>query len=68
MADTSSNREAASEDPNLELVRRSGWNITVAYGNYCVAWRNRGEEVVLVWRNGTWIQVSGRGGEWRDAA
>jgi len=60
-------RDVPVGEPNLELVRRSGWNVTVAYGHYCVAWRNRGEEVLLVWRNGAWEQVSGRG-EWRDAA
>jgi hypothetical protein len=63
----SPHQEAAPEEPNLEIVRRSGWHVTHAAGRYCVAWRGRDEEVVLVWRNGTWERVTGRG-QFRDAA
>jgi hypothetical protein len=62
-----SDRELAAGEPNLEIVRRAGWAVRIAYGRYCVAWRGRDEEVVLVWRNGTWEQLNGRG-QWRDAA
>jgi len=60
-----SNREARSDEPNLELVRRAGWSVGDVSGRYCVAWRGRDEEVVLVWQNGTWEQLTGRG-HWRD--
>ena len=61
-----SNREAQSDEPNLEMVHRAGWSVRAVSGRYCVAWRGRNEEVVLVWRNGTWEQLIGRG-RWRDA-
>ena len=61
-----SNRQTATDEPNLELVRRAGWAILFTAGLYCVAWRGRGEEVVLVWQHGTWEQLIGRG-HWQDA-
>jgi hypothetical protein len=67
MGDILSDKETKRDEPNLEVIRRAGWAVTTTYGRYCVAWRGRGEEVVLVWRNGTWEQITGRG-QWRDAA
>ena len=64
MGNILSNREARSDEPNLELVRRAGWSVRAVSGRYCVAWRGRDEEVVLVWQNGTWEQLTGRG-HWR---
>jgi hypothetical protein len=55
-----------SDVPNLELIRRSGWNVGTARGIYAVAWRGR-EEVLLVWRDGAWERTAGKG-DYRDAA
>jgi hypothetical protein len=52
------NREG---EPNVELLRRTGWSVATSLGSYCVAWRGR-DEVVFEWRAGTWHRVSGRGG------
>ena len=65
MGTIQSDRDARADEPNLEVVRRAGWAVRVACGRYCVAWRGRDEEVVLVWQNGTWEQLTGRG-HWRD--
>ena len=48
-------------EPNIELLRRSGWSVGVSSGSYCVAWRGQ-HEVVFEWRFGEWHRVSGRGG------
>ena len=48
-------------DPNVELLRRNGWNVATISGSYCVAWRGR-DEVVFEWRDGGWHRVGGRGG------
>jgi hypothetical protein len=48
-------------EPNVELLRRSGWVIGISSGIYCVAWKGR-HEVVFEWRLGAWHRVSGRGG------
>ena len=55
------------EFPNVELLRRDGWAVASQSGPYCVAFRGS-EEVVLVWRDGRWHQVSGRGGALPEAA
>jgi hypothetical protein len=52
--------------PNLELIRRSGWSVGSASGNYATAWRGR-DEVLLVWRDGGWERAAGKG-DYRDAA
>ncbi len=46
------------DSPNPELLRRHGWSVKVAYGSYCVVWRGS-QEVVMVWRNGTWHRAGG---------
>jgi len=48
-------------EPNVELLRRSGWSIGTFSGAYCVAWRGPAE-VVFEWRSGDWHRVGGRGG------
>ena len=48
-------------DPNVELLRRMGWSIGTASGDYCLAWRGR-DEVVFEWRAGAWHRLGGRGG------
>jgi hypothetical protein len=48
-------------EPNVELLRRSGWLIGIFAGAYCVAWRGS-EEVVFEWRSGDWHRVGGRNG------
>jgi len=58
-------QETRTDEPNLELVRRAGWTVGEAHGQYCVAWRGRSEEVVLVWQKGTWEQLTGSG-QWQD--
>jgi hypothetical protein len=47
--------------PNMELLRRMGWSVGSASGDYCLAWRGR-DEVVFEWRSGSWHRVGGRGG------
>lgn len=58
---TSRNSTGSSETPNYELLRHSGWSVNMICGHYCVAFRGS-QEVVLVWANGEWKQVGGRGG------
>jgi hypothetical protein len=60
MSDPVPDSPAASDPPNYELLRGSGWAVGAVVGRYCVAWRGA-EEVVLVWRDGEWQQVAGRG-------
>lgn len=48
-------------EPNVELLRRTGWSVAAFSGVYCVAWRGR-DEVVFEWRAGNWHRVGGRGG------
>ena len=48
-------------EPNLELLRRSGWSVSTVSGAYCSAWRGR-DEVVFQWRDGGWHRLGGRGG------
>ena len=48
-------------EPNLELLRRSGWSVGPSSGPYCVAWRDR-DEVVFEWKLDGWHRVGGRGG------
>jgi hypothetical protein len=48
------------EFPDFEQLRRTGWMVNAVVGRYCVAFRGP-EEVVLVWRDGAWHQVAGRG-------
>lgn len=48
-------------EPNLELLRRSGWSVSSFAGPYCMAWRGR-NEVVFQWREGEWHRVGGHGG------
>jgi len=48
-------------EPNVELLRRSGWSIGTFSGVYCVAWRGH-DEVVFEWKSGDWHRVGGRGG------
>lgn len=67
MGNNLSDQDTRAEEPNLEIVRRAGWAVRIAAGRYCVAWRGRDEEVVLVWQNGAWELLTGRG-QWRDAA
>jgi hypothetical protein len=55
------------EFPNFELLRQSGWSVGTTAGPYCVAFRGP-EEVVLVWRNGEWEQVTSRTGTHSRAA
>lgn len=50
--------KSSSDQPNPELIRRQGWRVNATIGSYCVAWRGR-EEVVLVWREGSWHPISG---------
>ena len=47
-------------NPNLELLRRQGWQIGTYRGPYCVAWKGS-TEVLLVWRDHSWQRLSGRG-------
>lgn len=53
------------DEPKLELLRRHGWSVKSAHGNYCVVWRGS-EEVLMVWRDGQWERAGG--GQLRDAA
>lgn len=52
-------------EPNVELLRRTGWSVGTFTGDYCVAWRGR-DEVVFEWRGGGWHRVGGRGGAGDD--
>ena len=49
---------AAPNEPKPELLRREGWNVKAAHGQYCVVWRGH-EEVVMVWRAGHWERAGG---------
>jgi hypothetical protein len=49
------------DEPNVELLRRAGWSVGTASGDYCLAWRGR-DEIVFEWRAGTWHRLGGRGG------
>ncbi len=49
-----------SQEPNLELLRNQGWRIGTCKGNYCVAWKDH-TEVLLVWREDSWQVLQGRG-------
>ncbi|MBA4062504.1 MAG: hypothetical protein C0501_02135 [Isosphaera sp.] len=51
---------ARDAEPNVELLRRTGWSVGVSAGDYCVAWRGR-DEAVFEWRSGGWHQIGGRG-------
>jgi hypothetical protein len=51
---------ARDPGPNVELLRRTGWAVGFAAGDYCVAWRGR-DEVVFEWRAGEWHRLGGRG-------
>jgi hypothetical protein len=55
------------EFPNFELLRQTGWSVGTTAGPYCVAFRGP-EEIVLVWRNGEWEQVTSRTGTHSRAA
>lgn len=46
-----------SDSPNPELLRRHGWFVKAAHGEYCVVWRGS-VEVVMVWRDGGWHRAS----------
>ncbi|QEL13337.1 hypothetical protein [Limnoglobus roseus] len=46
------------DSPNPELLRRHGWSVKAAHGSYCVVWRGS-QEVVMVWRDGTWQRANG---------
>ena len=48
-------------EPNVELLRRMGWSLGTASGDYCLAWRGR-DEIVFEWRTGAWHRLGGRGG------
>lgn len=48
-------------EPNIELLRRTGWSVGTTTGTYCLAWRGR-DEVVFEWKAGGWQRVGGRGG------
>jgi hypothetical protein len=48
-------------EPNVELLRRSGWSVGAYNGPYCVAWRGH-DEAVFEWRQDGWHRVAGRGG------
>lgn len=50
----------AADPPNYELLRGAGWTVGAVVGRYCVAWRGA-DEVVLVWQDGGWSRVAGRG-------
>ncbi len=60
MAHAPAEQSGTTESPNFELLYRAGWSVECVVGQYCVAWRGP-EEVVLVWRDGAWRQVAGRG-------
>ncbi len=47
-------------EPNIELLRRSGWFVGNSSGSYCVAWRGR-DEVVFEWKAGGWHRITGHG-------
>ena len=47
-------------EPNVELLRRSGWSVNSISGAYCAAWRGR-DEVVFEWRGDGWRRVGGHG-------
>ena len=51
---------ARESEPNVELLRRSGWSVNSISGSYCVAWRGR-DEVVFQWRGDGWQRVGGHG-------
>jgi hypothetical protein len=53
--------QAKTLEPNVELLRRTGWAIGFSEGNYCVAWKDQ-NEVVFEWRSGDWHRVSSRSG------
>jgi hypothetical protein len=55
-----SNISPAADPPNYELLRGAGWAVGAVVGRYCVAWRGA-DEVVLVWQDGGWSRVAGRG-------
>jgi hypothetical protein len=47
-----------SYSPNTDQLRRQGWAILAESGPYCTAWKGS-QEVLLIWRDGTWKTVSG---------
>lgn len=61
MQPNSTHAHSQDNEPNIELLRRSGWSIGIFSGVYCVAWRGQ-DEVVFEWRSGDWHRVGGRGG------
>jgi|YNPBryunderm2012_1023409.scaffolds.fasta_scaffold09320_4 hypothetical protein len=65
MANSSHHRQQGFHEPNLELLRHTGWSVMAMCGDYCVAFRDT-EEAVLAWRNGTWQQIGSRTSHSRD--
>jgi hypothetical protein len=42
--------------PDTELLRAHGWTIISCNGPYCVVWKEQ-QEVLMIWREGSWFQV-----------
>jgi len=51
---------AASARPDYDELHRGDWHLKTITGSYVVAWRNSGEEVVFIWRDGSWQQLASR--------
>ncbi len=41
---------------NTERLRAHGWQIISCNGNYCLVW-GHGREVLMLWKDGAWVQV-----------
>jgi hypothetical protein len=57
--DSEHEERAATAQPNIEALREHGWLIVSTFGPYCTAWKD-GEEIMLAWRNGIWVRLSGK--------
>lgn len=42
--------------PDTELLRAHGWQIISCNGPYCLVW-GHGREVLMLWKDGAWVQV-----------
>jgi hypothetical protein len=47
-------------EPNTEILRSQGWTVISNFGPYCSAFKGD-EEIVLMWKDGTWRRVAGKG-------
>lgn len=53
-----SNRPGDGE-PDFDMLRRSGWQVNLVIGRYCVAWRGH-HEALFAWHDSKWHQVPAR--------